>query len=92
MKWKLEEAFHRLDKHAQEDVSSFLIQGRSTFLYLSATQEQKLQDVFYFFREENLVHVETVKDNSPRGRQAHIVLEGIPLPRLAQVWEEIENS
>ncbi|WP_079476311.1 hypothetical protein [Marinococcus halophilus] len=92
MKWKLEEAFQRLNKHAGEDVSTFLIQGDPAFLYLNAKEEQKLQDVFYFFREENLVHIEPIDDHSRRGLQAHVVLEAIPLPRLIQVWEEAEPS
>lgn len=92
MKWKLEEAFHRLNKHAGEDVSTFLIQGEPAFLYLNAKEEQKLQDVFYFLREENFVHFDSVDDSSRRGLQAHVVLEAIPLPRLMQVWKEIEPS
>lgn len=92
MKWKLEEAFHRLNKHAGEDVSTLLIKGHPAFLYLTAQQEQKLQDVFYFLREENFVHIEPVDDPSLRGRQFHVVLEALPLPRLVQVWEEIEHS
>lgn len=92
MKWKLEEAFHRLDKHAQEEVSTFLIQNRAAFLYLSATQEQKLTDVFYFLREENFVHFEPIEDRSRRGLQAHRVVEAIPLPRLLRVWEDIETQ
>lgn len=92
MKIKLEEAFHRLDKHAHDEVSAFLLQGQPAFLYLSSTQEQKLEDVFYFLREENFVHFETVEDRSRRGLQAHAVWEAIPLPRLMQVWEDSESQ
>ncbi|WP_022794990.1 hypothetical protein [Marinococcus halotolerans] len=90
MKPRIHQALHKLDKHANDNISESLLQGQPALMYLNGKQEQKLQDIFYFLRVENLVHMESVGEYDSLSSPTSHVVRAIPLPKLVHILHDQE--
>ncbi|GEK60313.1 hypothetical protein CHL76_16415 [Marinococcus halophilus] len=84
---KVNRAFHKLNKHATPAAGTALKRNEPIVVYLTSTQEQKIQDALYFLEEEQLIYCSRVEEKGNTDPRIDTALELIPLPRLFNVLE-----